>query len=282
MKISRRKFLYAVCGAGLLTGAYAKFWEARALEVSETEINLARADSTPAGEIRILHLSDFHASSVVPLEFIAESIELGLRAKPDIVLLTGDFITGRFAQLDQFSEILTQLSKRVPCFAVVGNHDGGDWAVQGGGYGNLGPLRRMLEKANIDLLINEQRIVRLQGRECLIVGVGDLWSNTCDPQRAFHNPAAHDVCLLLSHNPDSKDLLAPYPWDLMLAGHTHGGQLRIPFLGWAPFAPVVDKKFLAGLYAWKNRYIFISRGVGNLHGLRFNCRPEVSVLRVKI
>jgi predicted MPP superfamily phosphohydrolase len=83
--------------------------------------------------------------------------------------------------------------------------------------------------------------------------------------------------ILLSHNPDTKEFLKFHPWDLLLCGHTHGGQVVLPGLG-APWTPVRDKRFIAGMYSWDNRWIHITRGVGNVHGLRFNCPPEVSLV----
>jgi hypothetical protein len=85
--------------------------------------------------------------------------------------------------------------------------------------------------------------------------------------------------VVMSHNPDTKVMLQNYSWDVMLSGHTHGGQIWLPIIG-APFAPVEDKRFIAGLYRWDNRWIHITKGIGNVHGLRFNCRPEVSLLTI--
>ena len=90
----------------------------------------------------------------------------------------------------------------------------------------------------------------------------------------------NELRLVLNHNLDAKHDFADCDWVLMFCGHTHGGQLRIPLIGGAPFAPVRDHAFVAGLNPWRGRKIFITRGVGNLHGMRFNCHPEVSLLLV--
>ena len=82
--------------------------------------------------------------------------------------------------------------------------------------------------------------------------------------------------MVVAHNPDSKDYLKDYRWDLLLSGHTHGGQIVLPFV--QNFAAVRDKRFIAGLYRWEGRQIYITRGVGSLMGIRFNCRPESSIL----
>jgi predicted MPP superfamily phosphohydrolase len=114
-----------------------------------------------------------------------------------------------------------------------------------------------------------------------LVGVGDLWSNELDAPGAFRSVESSEATILLSHNPDSKTVLRPFPWNLMLCGHTHGGQVIIPFEGPA-YAPVQDKRFVAGLRGWDGRQVYVSRGVGNLGGVRLRCRPEVSVLDVAV
>jgi predicted MPP superfamily phosphohydrolase len=94
-----------------------------------------------------------------------------------------------------------------------------------------------------------------------LVGVGDLWSGEFDVQRAFERVAPDAAVLVLCHNPDGKQPLAAFSWQLMLSGHTHGGQGCIP--GISPvWAPVSDKRFIAGLYGWEGRQLFITRGLG--------------------
>ena len=112
-----------------------------------------------------------------------------------------------------------------------------------------------------------------------MVGVADLWSREIEAERAFASVDPHHPVVLLSHNPDSKDVLGAYPWDLMLSGHTHGGQVILPITG-PGFAPVRDKRYVAGLKPWGSRQIHVTRGVGNVGGVRFRCRPEVSLLLI--
>ncbi len=110
------------------------------------------------------------------------------------------------------------------------------------------------------------------------VGIGDTWADHLDPAVAFRSASARTPTVLLCHNPDSKKDVADHPWTLMLSGHTHGGQLRVPFLGMTPFAPVHDKRFVEGLHPWHDRWIHVTKGVGTVYGLRINCPPEVSFL----
>ena len=98
------------------------------------------------------------------------------------------------------------------------------------------------------------------------------------PETAFRELGPGPV-VAMSHNPDTKELLAGYPWNLMLSGHTHGGQVIVPLYG-PPIVPVRDLRYLEGLKPWGERLIHVTRGVGNLMGVRFGCRPEVAILEL--
>jgi predicted MPP superfamily phosphohydrolase len=278
-KISRRQFLAGVAVAGVSLVAYTRWGEPHWLEVAVTRVPVAR--TVPGRPVRILHLSDFHASRVVSMDFIAHSIELGLAENPDVAALTGDFVTSRYDAFPAYAKVLQRLSAAVPTFACVGNHDGGPWVARIGGYENLDTIRSLLRDSNITCLHNEAQSIELAGQPIQLCGVGDLWSHSCRPDDAFANvpTRAGALRVVLCHNPDSKELLHRHDWDLMLCGHTHGGQLRLPIIG-APFAPVVDHRYVEGLRPWENRWIHVTRGVGNLHGVRFNCRPQVSLLDI--
>ena len=228
--------------------------------------------------VRILQLSDFHASSVVPFSLIENSVDMGLEAKPDVICLTGDFITDA-APFDeaQYARILRQLSGAAPVFASLGNHDGGSWAESVGGFADSSVVRDLLRESGIALLHNRSEVVRVRNQSVRFAGVGDLWSRGVNGDLAFADVSPDDPAILLAHNPDTKDLLAGQPWDLMLSGHTHGGQVVLPFVG-ERFVPVRDKRFIAGLKQWNGRQVYVTRGVGNVRGVRVNCRPEVTVL----
>lgn len=273
-RISRRAFLAtAGLGSAAFLG-YSGFVEPGWLDVGRQEIK-----TNVAGEsIRLLHLADFHASWCVSLRQIEEAIHLGLQFKPDLICVTGDFITTKFADMDNYCRVLSRLRAAAPTFACLGNHDGGWWAARHRGHADSRWVQTLLQKSGIELLFNRSTELRLKNRVLRLVGVGDPYAGEVNPVRAFPKASAsRPYCLLLSHNPDTKRFLAPYSWDLMLCGHTHGGQFWLPIIG-APFAPVSDKRFMAGLYHWDNRLIHITKGVGNVHGLRFNCRPEISCL----
>jgi len=273
--LTRRRFL-GLMGTGIGGLGYAHFGEPQWLEINQPKLDLAR--SATATELRVLHLSDFHASPVVGLDFIEHAVELGASLQPDLVCLTGDFITRKHEAFGEYAKILRKLSSIAPALACLGNHDGGLWARRWG-YSDWSLVGQMLNDADVTLLHNRALRLDVKGRRVQLVGVGDLWARELDGGKAFRESERDVPTILLSHNPDSKIALGNFAWDLMLCGHTHGGQCKLPWLG-TPFAPVVDKRYVAGLKRWRDRWIHVTKGVGNLHGLRFNCRPEVSLLRV--
>lgn len=234
----------------------------------------------------MLQLSDFHFSWAVPLALLDEAVTRGLAEEPDLICLTGDFVTGVVDDLHsgEYGRILSRLTRAAPTYAVFGNHDGGLWsrAQPGGGYGDTGEVRRLLEGCGVRVLHNDSVEVQVAGaRQALtLAGVGDLWSDGVEGALAFSRVDHAMPVVLLAHNPDSKDLVQDHVWDLMLSGHTHGGQVVLPLVG-AAFAPVVDKRYVGGLGSWgSSRQIHVSRGVGNLWGVRFGCRPEVNLVVV--
>lgn len=277
LRLTRRKFLVAL-GLGALAGsADAAGIEPRRLTVTRPVAPLGRGLSLA---VRVLHLSDLHASRVVSLDFLAAAVAKGLAQHPDLICLTGDFITRGYRHLDGYAEVLKPLSAAAPAFACLGNHDGGRWAARKGGPPDTTPVREVLRRAGITLLDNAAQTVSVRGQALRMVGLGDLWAGELRPREAFAglqpSPAP---TLVLAHNPDAREALRPYAWDVLLCGHTHGGQVKLPWLG--PLVlPIRDRRFAEGLHRWEGRWVYVTRGVGNLHGIRFNCPPEITLLTV--
>ena len=262
--------------------AAAVYTDMRFIEPNWIGIGLHRVPILPQGSvpIRIVQLSDLHASTDVPLDFIDYAIDLGLKQKPDIFCLTGDFITDHWEEWTAYSKILERLSQAVPTFASTGNHDGCEWVARFGGYAKPTKVIEMLEKANIRVLMNESEEVSLPNKSRFeLIGLGDIWARDFNPMLLNNPKQAGLPRVLLSHNPDTKDQIEHVDWDLMLSGHTHGGQLTLPW-GSTPFAPVRDKRFVRGLHPWKNHWLHITKGVGSLRKMRLNCFPEISVVEL--
>lgn len=272
--MTRRKLLYSFFGSALV---YPCYFEPRWLDLTHRRVRL---DTPLARPMRILQLSDLHSSLLVPLSMIHHAITVGLAAKPDLICLTGDFVTHRqdFNSRD-YAATLRRLSSAAPTYAVLGNHDGGDWSWRHHGNPTHKPVELILEDAGVELLHNRSVVAQARGEQINLVGVGDMWSWEIDERRAFRDARPGIPTVLMAHNPDSKTMLRYRPWDLMLSGHTHGGQVIVGGDG-SKYAPVVDKRYVSGLKAWGTRQIFVSRGVGNIAGVRFRCRPEATLLTV--
>jgi len=278
IRLSRREFL-ASCGLAVpAAAAYGHWIEPRWLALRRHRIQLIGETGGETPPVKLLHLSDLHWSSAVTAGMIRAAVDLALRCQPDVVCLTGDFVTGNDADPDTLAELLSPLARIAPTFASLGNHDGGAWArYRHDGYKDTQAIRAMLASAGITHLDNTSETLTLRGRPLRVCGVGDLWAGEFRPHKVLLRGAADIPTILLSHNPDTKDSLTGFGWHLLLAGHTHGGQLRVPLVG-TPFAPVRDKRFVRGVHRWENRWLAVSAGVGNLYGTRFNCRPEISEL----
>jgi uncharacterized protein len=279
--INRRDFLKA---AG--RGVFALYGSALCLDAYRLEVTRKLVALRPGAKaaLRIVHLSDLHMPGDVSFSLLQEAVEAAAAERPDLVLLTGDFVTRHLPRDAKWLELLRRLPAAAPTFACAGNHDGGRWSQAHGGYPSSLPVRRWLEEAGIVCLHNRSVRVDVRGTELCLVGVGDPWAEEMDPAAAFNESGRAEAAatLLLCHNPDAKDELFTRRWDLMFSGHTHGGQLIVPVLGWAPLAPIRDSAFNAGLVCWGARRIHVSRGLGAMLGLRINCRPEVAVVDLAV
>ncbi len=275
--LSRRQFLRSALQLGAVAAApaaYGHWVEARWFEVNQREVAISPPSVSKAEPIRLLHLSDFHADSASMIDYLNEAVTAGLALDPDLICVTGDFIHRHVGILPGLKELLQRLTAK-PTFVVLGNHDG--WLRSG--VPDSHKMRAFLPTTGVRLLHNENTQVTIRGRTLELVGVGDIWTWECEPTKAF--PATvrpgRPERIVLSHNPDSKEDLAPFEWDLCLCGHTHGGQIGLPIIQGIA-APVKATRYVEGLHWYEDRLIHISRGLGNLYGVRILCRPEINLL----
>jgi uncharacterized protein len=268
--VTRRSLLTPLLSAGAV-GAYARYVEPGWFQVTRTSVRIRGVRP-----FRLLHLSDLHISDGITAEELASAIRMGLAEKPDIVCMTGDYVSSTTGfDADGLHRVLRMAASAVPVFAVVGNHDGGKWMGRWGGEATSRMLRGILTAAGAHVLHN--RHAEWNGVQ--FIGTGDLYAEEFDGEAAFRDAKPNGPSIVLCHNPDGKDKIEDRKWDLMLSGHTHGGQVRLRGLP-APWAPVHDKRYLAGLYGWQGRQLFITRGVGSPKHVRLGSRPEVSILEI--
>jgi predicted MPP superfamily phosphohydrolase len=223
---------------------------------------------------RVLHISDIHMSDGMTADELSVGLEAGLTERPDFICLTGDFVTTTNSfDRDGLVRLLRRAAATAPCYAVLGNHDGGSWLRRWHGSPDTRLMADLVSSTGVRLLHNQSAVE--QG--ITLAGVGDLWSGEFDPARAFAGVVPGAPTVVLCHNPDGKSALRRWPWQLMLSGHTHGGQARLPLVS-RMWTPVYDKRYIAGLYTWNRRRLYITRGLGSPKHVRAFCRPEVSIL----
>lgn len=229
--------------------------------------------------IRIAHLTDLHASTIVPIEFLRDVVDRVNADKPDYVVVTGDLVTDADNHyLEAAADLIAGLKPTT--IVAFGNHD---YGVYRPGADSAFPKKRW----TIDVLtrlFEERRIVTLRNAafplhrgadRIWLVGLDDLWGGYFRPEDVFPQIPKDEPVIVLSHNPDTAPLLdTPYKPAWILAGHTHGGQVRLPFYG-AILLPVRNKQYDQGRFQLTHSQLYVSRGVGYLRRLRFMCPPEV-------
>jgi predicted MPP superfamily phosphohydrolase len=220
----------------------------------------------------LVQISDVHVGVQVDDEYLVETFRRVAGLGPDIVVMTGDFISYHDRILDQVSAVYRHFPHgRLATLAVLGNHDyGPDWS-----HPEL--ARALIDTvAPFGIAVLRNQICEVEGLQ--IVGLDDWWARRFRPAQAFARLDLRRAAVVLSHNPDTVDLPGWKGYDgWVLSGHTHGGQCKPPFLP-APLLPVRNKRYTAGEFAISgNRRLYISRGVGHLLQVRFNARPEVTV-----
>jgi predicted MPP superfamily phosphohydrolase len=215
--------------------------------------------------LSILHLSDLHLCGTPDRPFYEEVLQRCAGWKADLVALTGDVVDGPEYR-GWIVPLLGRLRWRVAGFAILGNHD--CWHEP--------PLiRKQLERAGLRVVGNTWEQMMVRGEPLAVIGHEGPWFRpepdlTDCPQDVFR--------LCLSHTPDNVFWGRRHAVDLMLSGHNHGGQVRLPLLGSVLVPSRYGRRFDCGLFEQGPTVLHVSRGLGGSHPLRFNCRPEVTRL----
>lgn len=286
--MDRREFLklsgLAASGSVLLpTATYAVAIEPTWIEIRRLTLPIAGLPHSLNG-LRLLQLSDIHRSHQVSASYVAEAIDLAQTLAPELIVLTGDFITHNARFFREVAQALRPLAALAPTFAVPGNHDYDHWYTwsKPGLPDGAERLGEQLARVGITLLRNEscQVAPRRGGGTLRLIGLDDLWSGKFDPSVAFAAlDADPDPRIVLCHNPDGYRAVQHERFELMLCGHTHGGQIALPLLG-VPYAPVEDRRFVAGLAQAGEHLVYTNRGLGWNRRVRLGVRPEITLLEL--
>ena len=274
-RVSRRRFIRRAAGVmlGGGSGALVYAWrvEPHWVCIVQRELPIAKLPSALDGA-RLVQISDLHVGPVVDTDYITAAVKDAADLKPDLVAITGDFMTCRGTeQVESVLRVVEPLaSAPLGAIAIPGNHDYGrsfsrDDAVNA--------LCTRLAGVGVQMLRNE--ILDVRGLS--IGGIDDLWGTNFAPQRVMPLLAAAPSSLVLCHNPDAADLSVWSGWrGWILAGHTHGGQCCAPLFG-PPILPVKNKRYTAGEFDLHDgRKMYINPGLGYLRRVRFNQRPEIT------
>ncbi|MGB5634423.1 MAG: metallophosphoesterase [Waterburya sp.] len=249
---------------------YGKKIEPNWIEVVPVELAIPRLDQV-FDEFKIVQISDIHASELMPAKRLAKIIKLVNQQQPDAIVITGDFITKRSNfYAERLTLKLSQLQSKSGILAILGNHD--HWQKE------IAQLKQVIIDSNITLLDNQVYIVERGSQQLAFAGLDDpYWGEPNLPQTIAQLPD-NVPAVLLVHEPDYiEKSAATHKFALQLSGHSHGGQIKIPF-----FHPLVlphgGKKYFAGLNQVEDTITYTNRGLG-MTGLpyRFGSRPEITV-----
>ena len=284
-RFTRRDFLKLLKATtiemGLLGigGAGYGFWfEPNWVRVEEVNLKLRRLASSFHG-LRIAQISDIHMGGWMNPERLRRVVELISSEKPDYLLITGDFLIGHIfdqnseQNLQELINVFSPLAKSIPSFAVLGNHD--YWT-------NSHAVREMLHASGIIDLTNSAFPVTRGGANLYLCGVDDIWEGDVRLNDIFENQKNDSAAILLAHEPDFADASSKTGrFDLQLSGHSHGGQVVVPFYG--PLVlPYLGQKYPSGLYQVGEMLQYTNRGVGMINPpVRFNCPPEITVFTLE-
>lgn len=268
--ITRRNFFK---GAGVLLGAVsidAFLIEPNWLEINYLKVPIKNLPKSFEG-YRIALASDIHWPEMIDPEFlkrVGQEIQLG---KPNLLCIPGDICDESAGYIPNMKGVLENWTAPDGTFATLGNHD---WWLDGPGV-----KKEIRDRTHLQLIDNDRTFIERDGEAIVIAGVGDLYEDTIDSEKALGGLDPKMPRILLSHNPDvAHDMPGDYRVDLQLSGHTHGGQIALP--GWAPVVPSkYGQTFKHGLVQGRKNLVYVTRGLARwgVHA-RFCARPEVTFI----
>jgi hypothetical protein len=273
-RVSRRNVLSAVSAAVLAPSAVRaeRRQERReSFEVARVEVFLEHLDPAHDG-LTIAQLSDLHIGSGVPDGRIIAAVNALNAERPDLTVLTGDFVTNRFDPVERVPQLLERIESQA--WAVLGNHD--HWSdaktVAGG-----------LARADIGVLQNQHTRLRLRGADFTLIGVDDSTTKNDDVEAAFRGTTTASSRLALTHTPACAGKLPAWEDVLCLSGHTHGGQWDVPKLTEGVFRRA-GQPWYRGHYRVRGNQLYVNRGLGFGRGTRLprlNSEPELTLLTLR-
>ncbi len=231
---------------------------------------------------KLVHISDLHCSPVVVTPYLRQVLAQVAAEKPDVLVITGDLITGGTAYARRVAGLLAAVPAKVARVACLGNHDYGIYHPSGRGHMRQlsDYLTDQLHHAGVQVLRNRSLTIHLDGHALQVVGVEDAWSGRYDPETAFADARADLPTIGLAHNPDCARDLADRGAHWILAGHTHGNQGGQSALRDAVM-PEESETYAGGYYPLDGAHLYVNRGLSYARRFNLNKRPEITVFTLR-
>ena len=269
MLLTRRAAIKGVVATtvGAITGASAYGVVYERHQIGTTHATLPVSGLPPALDgLRIGFVTDVHHSAMVPADDVRHAVDLVSAARPDLIILGGDYVTwGDRAFVGPVAELLAPLTAPEGVFAILGNHD------------DDRDVPAALMAKHVQVLKDARTRLEIRGEGLELAGIRFWTRKTTEIARVIKG--ARDTLLLLAHDPRRLDEAAELDVPAVLSGHTHGGQVVLPGVG-----AIARRRFpvLEGVASRENTWMFVSRGVGTVYvPVRINCPPEVAIVTLK-
>lgn len=283
----RRKTLLIATGAFFIIFFsvifYGSFVAPRLVVTRQVDISINK--TTKIENIKIVHLTDLHLGPYKKSGFLKDIIKKIEKIDPDIVVITGDFIYNKEKDAKYFNDI-NILTEHYPTYAITGNHEF-DQSLPSDPVVDLsGTLKQVLTKNHVDLIDNQSRLIQINDAQFNLAGIQDIWTQPDTINQILQNlHAKNQPNILLAHNPEIILEENSKLFDLILSGHTHGGQIRLPIIGSLSELPTkLGRNFDYGVFTLENKnFLEISKGLGE-SGVRarFFCRPEIVIINLDL
>lgn len=283
IRLNRRSFLKRIFGSGIAlfgvgggTYHYAHNIEPTTLQITE-ELIASQNIPTTFNDFKIIQFSDTHIGFHYSFEQLQNLVKSINNQNPDLIVFTGDLIDEpqTFELTQQLINILEKLHAKHGKFWIYGNHDHG-------GYGT-DMVKDIMHQSGFQLLKNSHMNIEVEDESITLVGVDDLILGSPDLQLALTDTNPERFTILFAHEPDYADTAKNYPVDVQLSGHSHGGQVRFPFIGHL-YTPIYAEKYIQGKYVFDDGdfLLYVNRGIGTTRlPFRFLCKPEIHLFTLR-
>lgn len=309
-------FLWNLFCTATVVGIWPRFIEPNIISTSRINLKVSNLPKSLDG-FKILQISDLHLNLNISDKFLDKIVKKCDALKPDLIAFTGDFLCySQMVEPDRLLSFLKRFKAPHGCFAVLGNHDyascvsvndDGDYDVIEPSSSSLGrafsrlnssvtltkrPTERakavpmntellsLLSKSPFHLLHNETKRIDVNGTKLNICGLGEHTLARIDTKAAFKDYDRNFPGIILLHNPDGAPQLLDHPGDIILSGHSHGGQVNLPWI-WKKFTLLENMQFKRGLVKFNDKWIYINRGIGSIMPFRWFATPEILLLTLE-